>query len=114
MDVNNKFQHEGIKANKSWDVVAFLDISPNDFYVTFIHKNDFEFNIDVTKNGCIKKVGTVLLYDQKLNIHFRGKDGSGESATGVGYKVDFKLKDLKIVKTIKDIENLFLAMKAKN
>ena len=113
LDVNNKFQHEGVKANKAWDVIAFLDISPNDFYVTFIHKNDFEFNIDVFENNCIKKIGTVLLYDQKLNIHFRGKDGSDERATGTGYKVDFKLKDLKITKTIKDIENLFLAMKAK-
>ena len=79
LDVNNKFQHEGAKANKAWDVIAFLDISPNDFYVTFIHKNDFEFNIDVFENNCIKKIGTVLLYDQKLNIHFRGKDGSDES-----------------------------------
>lgn len=28
LGVNQKFQHEGIKENKLWDVVAFLDICP--------------------------------------------------------------------------------------
>lgn len=114
LDVNNKFQHEGIKSNKEWDVIAFLDIAPNEFYVTFIHKDDFIFDIDKldNKNKQIK-YGTVKLHNKIKNIHYRGKDSTEQRATGAGYKVDFKLSEVKLVKTIKDIENIFMEMKHK-
>lgn len=116
LDVNNKFQHEGVKSNKLWDVVAFLDITQKDFYVTFIFKDDFEFNIDTYNKKTKKaaKMGRVRLYDKVVNTHYRGKDGTDDRATGAGYKVDFNLKDLKQTKTIKDIENLFNDMKRKH
>lgn len=116
LDVNNKFQHEGVKSNKLWDVVAFLDITQNDFYVTFVFKDDFEFDIDTYNKKTKKpvKMGRVKLYDKVINIHYRGKDGTDDRATGAGYKVDFNLKDLKQTKTIKDIENLFNDMKRKH
>ncbi|QCZ36641.1 hypothetical protein [Mycoplasma nasistruthionis] len=100
LDVNNKFQHEGIKSSKKWDMVCFIDIAPNSLYLTFLNKNDFEFN----STG-----GTFNLYGKKCNSHFRGNDTNPKRATGSGYKVDFKLKDLVEVKTIKDIEELFEA-----
>ena len=116
LDVNDKFQHEGVKSNKLWDVVAFLDITPNDFYITFIFKDDFEFGIDTynEKTKKVVKTGRVQLYDKVVNTHYRGKDGTNDRATGTGYKVDFHIGDLKQTKTIKDIENLFNEMKIKH
>lgn len=111
LDMNRKFQHEGIKENKLWDVVAFLDIAPNEIYVTFIHKNDFTFGLTSIKDGDPIKHGEVTVYNKKQNIHFRGKDNTNKRATGAGYKVDFYQKNLKKIETLKDIENLFVEMK---
>lgn len=111
LDVNKKFQHEGIKANKAWDVIAFLDISPNEIFISFIHKKNFIFNLENIKNNELTKYGKVKIYNKEQNIHFRGKDNTNKRATGSGYKVDFNKKDLKKVETIKDIENLFIEMK---
>lgn len=114
LDGSKKFQHEGVKESKKWDVIAFLDIAPNSLYITFIHKNDFEFGIEENINGKKKIIGTVLVNGKKQNIHFRGKDNTSERATGAGYKVDFKESDLIKVTTIKDVENLFVGMKNKH
>lgn len=112
LDVNEKFQHEGIKENKLWDVVAFLDIAPNAFYITFIYKDEFCFGIEnKLKNN---KYGTVKINNKIQKIHYRGKDTTGERATGAGYKVDLKLFNLKECKTLKDIENAFNDMKFRN
>lgn len=111
LDINNKFQHEGVKENKLWDVVAFLDIAPNDLYVTFIHKDSFTFGIEDEKDSSTI-YGKVKLYGKEQRIHFRGKDNiPSKRSTGAGYKVDFKLSQLKSIKTIKDIENIFNEMK---
>lgn len=113
LDVNNKFQHEGIKESKMWDIIAFLDISPNEIYITFINKNDFEFGLlEQTKNfndikEKVRIYGTFKLNDKEQNCHFRGKDNTKDRATGAGYKVDFKINDLKIASTIDDIRELF-------
>lgn len=87
LDVNHKFQHEGIKSNKLWDFVFFVDIAPNDLYFTAIYKNNFHFN----ENG-IKSY--VLFNNIHKNMHFRGKNDSGNRATGTGYKLDFNLREL--------------------
>lgn len=112
LDINKKFQHEGIKENKCWDVVAFLDITPNNFYVTFIYKDEFIFGIENKSKNNI--YGTVNINNKIQNIHYRGKDTINERATGAGYKVDLKLIDLKECKTLKDIENAFNEMKKRN
>lgn len=98
LDVNNKFQHEGVKSSKLWDMVAFVDVAPNNLYVTFIHKDKFEFN---------DKHGTFILNGELRKSHFRGKDNGNKRATGAGYKVDFPLKFLKEVGTIEDIAKAF-------
>ncbi len=82
LDVNRKFQHEGIKSNKAWDMIALIDIAPNDIYINFFNKNRFEFN---EKNGVFK-----LTNEETINIHFRGKDNTSKRATGAGYKFDLK------------------------
>lgn len=51
------------------------------------------------------------LDDKILNIHRRGKDNVSERATGPGYKVDFKLHDLKKVSLIEEIILVFEEMK---
>ncbi|MGZ9756838.1 hypothetical protein [Mycoplasma sp. 4423] len=107
LDVSKKFQHEGIKENKSWDVIAFLDIAPNDLYISFIHKDDFKFGLQKVKNDLVIKYGTVKINGKIQNIHFRGKEQTSKRATGSGYKVDFKLEDLKITRTLKDIKNIY-------
>lgn len=110
LDTNEKFQHEGIKDSKIWDAVAFLDITPNDLYLTILHKDKFEFGIHILdKNGKGKTYGQVELYGEKRNIHFRGKDNTDQKATGAGYKVDLPLNKISQskIKTIKDIEILF-------
>ncbi|TPE57195.1 hypothetical protein FJO69_02160 [[Mycoplasma] falconis] len=108
LDKFNKFQHEGIKNSKDWDAVAFVDIIPNDLYLTLIPHKDFNFDIFYTnKSGKPARRGTVKINDKIQNIHFRGKDNIDGNATGAGYKVDFSIKDLKITKTIKDIENIY-------
>ncbi len=98
LDVNNKFQHEGIKSSKLWDLIAFVDVAPNNLYITFIHKNKFVFN---------NEKGTFNLNGEIRNSHFRGKDNGNKRATGAGYKVDFPLSKLIETKTIKDLENAF-------
>lgn len=113
LDVNSKFQHEGIKESKKWDYVAFLDISPNHIYVTFIHNSLFTFGLKewvekTAKKDAYEKIyGTFFVNNIKYNCHFRGKDNQKQKATGAGYKVDFKKKDLILTKTIKDFENTF-------
>lgn len=98
LDVNKKFQHEGIKSNKLWDIVAFVDVAPENIYVTFINKYDFSFS---------DKKGTFILNGKERSSHYRGKDEVDKRATGAGYKVDFPKEELKETKTIKDFENSF-------
>lgn len=99
LDGNNKFQHEGIKKSKLYDAVCFVDIAPNNLYITFIKKEDFEFN---DKKGTFKLNGVIK------NAHYRGKDNTSKRATGAGYKVDFSKKELIETKTLKDFENNFI------
>ncbi|QNM93642.1 hypothetical protein H9M94_03550 [Mycoplasma sp. Pen4] len=108
LDTNQKFQHEGIKDSDKWDAVAFLDIAPNQIYLTIIPKVSFRFNVSyINKNGVESKKGELNFLNISQNIHFRGKDGTNNRATGAGYKVDLKCSDLIPANTIKDIENIF-------
>ena len=40
IDVNNKFQNEGIKKDGDCDGVLFLGVTPNSLYIKFILKKD--------------------------------------------------------------------------
>lgn len=68
LDVNNKFQHEGIHKTSNYDLLIFLDIAPNNIYVKGILYNEIDFS----------------------KLHQRG--AGRKIATGVGYKYDFTLK----------------------
>lgn len=77
IDVNNKFQNEGIKENGNYDAILFLGIKPNSLYVKFILKENIPFD----------------------TLHNRKKSG-----TGSGYKWDFKEKDMVKIETLQDMQ----------
>ncbi len=80
LDVNSRFQNEGLKDNGDYQGVMFLGISPDQLYVKFMLKEDIPFK----------------------RLHNR------ESAkTGKGYKMDFKMSDMIPVFTTEDIKTEF-------
>ena len=80
IDVNQKFQNEGIKKNGDYDGILFLGVTPNDLYIKFIKKEDIPFD----------------------TLHNRE-----ERKTGRGYKWDFKLPDMIKVNSLEDIKTEF-------
>ena len=80
IDVNKKFQNEGIKENGDYDGILFLGITPNDLYIKFVKKKDIDFS----------------------KLHNRGERG-----TGRGYKWDFKIPDMIKVEALEDIKTEF-------
>jgi hypothetical protein len=80
IDVNKKFQNEGIKENGDYGAILFLGITPNQLYIKFILKSEIDFG----------------------KLHNRGK-----RETGKGYKWDFKIKDMMEISNLKDIQNEF-------
>jgi hypothetical protein len=80
IDVNNKFQNEGIKQDGDYDAILFLGIKPNELYVKFVLKQNIPFN----------------------TLHNRRKNG-----TGSGYKWDFKEKDMVKIETLQDMQTEF-------
>ncbi len=77
IDVNNKFQNEGIKKDGDYDGILFLGVTPNSLYIKFTLKSNIPFDI----------------------LHNRG-----DRKTGRGYKWDFKVKEMIKVKTLSDIQ----------
>jgi len=55
IDVNQKFQNEGIKKNGDYDGILFLGVTPNDLYIKFIKKEDIPF--DTLHNREERKTG---------------------------------------------------------
>ncbi len=80
IDVNNKFQNEGIKQDGDYDAILFLGIKPNELYVKFVLKQNIPFD----------------------TLHNRRKNG-----TGSGYKCDFKEKDMVKIETLQDMQTEF-------
>jgi hypothetical protein len=80
IDVNKKFQNEGLKSDGNYDGVLFLGVTPNDLYIKFVRKENIPFD----------------------KLHNRGKRG-----TGRGYKWDFKETDMTKVTSLQDIKNEF-------
>ena len=80
IDVNKRFQNDGLKENGDYYGVIFLGVTPNDLYIKFILKKNIPFE----------------------SLHNRGKRG-----TGAGYKWDFKLNEMKLVKTLEDVKTEF-------
>lgn len=98
LDSSNKFQHEGIKDSELWDLVAFVDIAPENIYITFIPHSEFRFE---------PEGGTVMLNGEIRNIHCRSKDKTDKNATGAGYKVDFPREKLIEIYSSEDIIKAF-------
>ncbi|MEZ0180442.1 hypothetical protein ['Camptotheca acuminata' phytoplasma] len=67
LDVNNKFQHEGIHKTDNYDLLVFLDIAPNQIFLKGILYNEIDFS--------------------KLNL----RGGGRKTATGAGFKYDYSL-----------------------
>ena len=80
IDVNNKFQNEGIKENGDYDGILFLGVTPHKLYIKFILKQDIPFK----------------------NLHNREK-----RKTGRGHKWDLKLDDMIEVNSLDEIGSEF-------
>lgn len=93
LDVNHKFQNEGLKKDGDYDAILFLGVAPNDLYVKFIRKKDIDFENEIVHS-----------YTGITHLHNRGKDNSTKNATGAGYKCDFKIKEMIKVKTLNEIK----------
>ncbi len=83
------FQHEGLTYDEDWDMVAFLDITPDEIYFNLFKKDEFTFKND----EIYLKLKT---QERPKKLHHRGKDNSGEKATGAGYKLDLTHNQAKI------------------
>ena len=77
IDVNKKFQNEGLKKDGDYDGVLFLGVAPNQLYIKFALKTDIPFD----------------------KLHNRE-----ERKTGRGCKWDFKEKDMIKVLSLNDIK----------
>jgi len=80
LDVNKKFQNEGLKKEGDYDAVMFLGIAPEQLYVKFVAVKDIPFD----------------------KLHSREK-----AKTGRGYKWDFKLGEMAEVNDPSDIQKEF-------
>lgn len=96
LDKAGKFQNEGLKKRGDYDGVLFLGIAPNDIYVYFIKMNNIDFDNNLINHN-----------DKVIHLHNRGKDGTGNNATGAGYKCDFKLEQMIKVNSLEDLKAEF-------
>ncbi len=81
IDVNKKFQNEGIKIDGDYIGILFLGVTPNDLYFKFVLKADIDFS---------------KLHDRKT----RG--------TGSGFKWDFKINDMIKADSLEIIKKEFI------
>jgi len=80
IDVNKKFQNEGIKENADYDAIMFLGVKSNQLFIKFILKSQIPFD----------------------KLHNRKARG-----TGSGFKWDFRESDMIEIKTLDDIKREF-------
>lgn len=80
LDVNKKFQNEGLHSDADYYGVLFLCVIPNQLYFKFIKKEDIPF----------------------ASLHDRRSAG-----TGSGYKWDHKLTDVYPIDTIDEFREKF-------
>lgn len=80
IDVNGKFQNEGIKKDGDYDGILFLGVTPNDLYMKCIKHEDINFE----------------------KLHNRGERG-----TGRGYKMDLKPANMIKITTLNDVKAEF-------
>lgn len=96
LDKNNKFQNEGLKKDGDYNGVLFLGIAPNDIYMYCIKIANIDFdNQRIDHNGV------------HVHLHNRGKDGTENKATGVGYKCDLKPSQMRKISTLDDFKEEF-------
>ncbi len=80
LDVNHRFQNEGLKKDGDYAAIFFLGVSPDDLYIKFWAKK----NIDWEK------------------LHDRGT-----AKTGRGFKCDFKLNEMEKITSLADVKKAF-------
>lgn len=80
IDVNNKFQNEGIHDDTNYYGILFLCVTPNQLYFKFVKKENIPFD----------------------HLHNRKKRG-----TGSGYKWDHKLEDVREINTLDEFKDYF-------
>jgi hypothetical protein len=80
LDVNDKFQNEGLKEKGDYDIIFFLGIAPDDLYIKFVKIEDIPFK----------------------KLHNREK-----RKTGRGYKWDFKKEQMKLITSLKEFKDEF-------
>ena len=80
LDVNKKFQNEGLKQVGDYDGVMFLGVAPEQLFVKFVKKDDIPFD----------------------ELHNRE-----QAKTGRGWKWDFKLGEMTPVDSLEDIQKEF-------
>ena len=92
-----KFQNEGIKKDGDYYGILFLGIAPNKLYIRFIKQSDIDF-----ENKTLK------IDNLKIKLHHRAKDNDlNAKATGAGYKLDLKIREMIEVNVLEDIEREF-------
>lgn len=80
LDVNNKFQNEGLHSDTDYYGVLFLCVTPNQLYFKFVKKENIPF---------------ATLHDRR------------SAGTGSGYKWDHKLTDVERIDTIDEFREKF-------
>lgn len=98
IDVNNKFQNEGLKKYGDYQGILFLGVTPNELYFRCLRKSDINFDsleVRTIENNLI------------AHLHNRGKDEINKRATGSGYKCDIKLKDMVRVSLMYELQSEF-------
>lgn len=80
IDVNKKFQNEGIKQDGDYEGIMFLGVTPNNLYIKFVKKSEIDFS----------------------KLHNRGERG-----TGTGHKWNFKTSDMVKIESLNDIKEEF-------
>ena len=92
LDKNGKFQNENLKNDGDYNGILFLGIAPNDIYMYCIKTSNIDFENKVIKHNTAN-----------VSLHFRGKDGTNERATGAGYKCDLKPSQMIKITHLEDI-----------
>ncbi len=87
---SNTFQHESIERNRDYDAIVFIDVGPDDVYITCAKKEDLPFS----SKSCKFTVKPKMMHKRD---------------TGSLYKWDFSLKDVenRRVRTLNDFSKIF-------
>lgn len=96
LDKKGKFQNEGLKKDGDYDGVLFLGVAPNDIYMYCVKVEKIDFD-----NKFIERDGV------RISLHNRGRNGTGERATGAGYKCNLRPDQMRKISSISELKEEF-------